>query len=93
MADVVYLIQDMLFTSKVREAAKPAALRCRPRATRRRFVAAARGAKLVIVDLRLPAALEALEALQALRPRPRPSASSTTSAPTSWTPRAPRARR
>ena len=56
MADVVYLIQDMLFSSKMREAAKqvgvtmqgardPAALRPRRRAA----------PSWSIVDLRLPA--------------------------------------
>ena len=64
MADVVYLVQDMLFSSKIRETAKllgltiqglrdPAAL----------VTAAAAGAKLVILDLRLPMALGALDAL------------------------------
>ena len=88
MADVVYLIQDMLFTSKVREVAKtigvsvqgardPAAL----------AAAAARGAKLVIVDLRLPIALEALARWRPIRRRAayRRSASSITRRPTSWT--------
>ena len=66
MADVVYFARDMVFTSKIREVARqmgvnvlsvrdPAAL-----ATQ-----AAAGARLAIVDLRLPEALEALAALQA----------------------------
>jgi hypothetical protein len=66
MANVVYLVQDMLFSSKIRETAKllgltvqglrdPAAL----------VAAAAAGATLVIVDLRLPAALDALGLLAA----------------------------
>jgi len=63
MALVVTLIQDMLFSSKVREAAK--ALGADVKATRDQaaFASAAAEAKLVIVDLRLPQALEALRAL------------------------------
>jgi hypothetical protein len=65
MADVVTLIQDMLFSSKVRETAK--GLGASVQATRdpAALVAAARGAKLVIIDLRLPVALAALDALAA----------------------------
>ena len=66
MPDVVYLVQDMLFTSKIREVAKqtgvtvqgvrdPAALAS----------AVAGGAKLVILDLRLPTASDALARLAA----------------------------
>lgn len=71
MADVAYLIQDMLFTSKVREAAKASGLSVQAARETPAFVEAARAAKLAIVDLRLPAAAAALEALQALSPRPR----------------------
>lgn len=66
MADVVYLVQDMLFSSKIRETAKPLGLTCQGLREPGALAAAARaGAKLVIVDLRLPAALEALDALAA----------------------------
>jgi hypothetical protein len=67
-ADVVTLIQDMLFSSKVREAAK--ALGVTVRATRdpASFAAAARAAKLAIVDLRLPVAMAALDALAGSTP-------------------------
>lgn len=64
MADIVYLVQDMLFTSKIREAAKAVGLTVQ--ATREPaalVAAAAAAAKLVIVDLRLPTALDALSAL------------------------------
>ena len=71
MADVAYLIQDMLFTSKVREAAKASGVSVQATRDPAAFAEAARGAKLVIVDLRLPVATAALEALQALSPRPR----------------------
>jgi hypothetical protein len=61
MADVVYFVRDLLFVSKIREAAEQLGV----------GVAAARdldalerevaGARLVIVDLRLPDAMTALE--------------------------------
>jgi hypothetical protein len=64
MADVAYLIQDMLFSSKVRETAKPLGLTLQGARDVAGLVAAARGgARLVIVDLRLPTALDALAAL------------------------------
>jgi CheY-like chemotaxis protein len=66
MADVVYLVQDMLFSSKIRETAKPLGLTYQgTRDPAALAVAAAAGAKLVILDLRLPSALEALGALAA----------------------------
>jgi hypothetical protein len=63
MADVVYLIQDMLFSSKLREAAKQTGVTVQAVRDPAAWAAAAREAKLAIVDLRLPAALEALDAL------------------------------
>jgi DNA-binding NarL/FixJ family response regulator len=65
MADVVTLIQDMLFSSKVREAAKATGATVQSTRDIPALVAAARDAKLVIVDLRLPTALAALDALAA----------------------------
>jgi hypothetical protein len=66
MADVVYLVQDMLFSSKIRETAKPMGLTWQGvRDPTALAAAAAAGAKLVIVDLRLPTALDALSALAA----------------------------
>ena len=65
MADVVYLVQDMLFTSKIREAAKAAGLTAQSVREPAALVTAAADAKLVIVDLRLPSALDALDALAA----------------------------
>jgi len=65
MADVVYLVQDMLFTSKIREAAKAVGLTVQGTREPAALVTAAAGAKLVIVDLRLPIALDALSALGA----------------------------
>ncbi len=65
MADVVYLIQDMLFTSKVREVAKQVGVSVQGTRDVAGLAAAmaAGGAKLVIVDLRLPVAAEALAQL------------------------------
>lgn len=66
MADVVYLVTDMLFSSKIRETAKPLGLSLQSvRDPSALATAAAAGAKLVIVDLRLPSALDALQALGA----------------------------
>jgi len=65
MADVVYLVQDMLFTSKIREAAKAVGLTVQATRDPAALVTAAATAKLVIVDLRLPSALDALAALGA----------------------------
>jgi hypothetical protein len=63
MADVVHLITDMLFASKVREAAKHVGLTVQGARDPQALAAAAREARLVIVDLRVPRALEALDAL------------------------------
>jgi hypothetical protein len=65
MADVVYLISDMLFSSKLREAAKATGVSIQAVRDPAAWAAAARDAKLAIVDLRLPAALAALSALAA----------------------------
>jgi hypothetical protein len=67
MADIATLIQDMLFSSKVREAAKAMGLTVQSTREPAAFAAAAREARLAIVDLRLPTALDALDAL---RPAP-----------------------
>jgi DNA-binding NarL/FixJ family response regulator len=67
MADIVYLVQDMLFTSKIRETAKSFGLSVQSGRDPAALVqgAGTNDAKLVIVDLRLPLALEALSALAA----------------------------
>jgi hypothetical protein len=62
MADVVYLINDMLFSSKLREVAKQVGVTFQATRDPAAFAAAAREAKLAIVDLRLPTALDALAA-------------------------------
>jgi hypothetical protein len=62
MADVVYLINDMLFSSKLREVAKQVGVTIQATRDPAAFANAARDAKLAIVDLRLPIAIEALAA-------------------------------
>ena len=66
MADVVYLISDMLFSSKLREAAKASGVTFQATRDAAAWAAAAREAKLAIVDLRMPTALAALDALAAV---------------------------
>ena len=65
MADVVYMISDMLFSSKLREAAKASGVTVQAQRDAAAWAAAARDAKLAIVDLRMPTALAALDALAA----------------------------
>ena len=64
-ASVVYLVKDLLFVSKIREAAGHLGVEVASARDPESLVAAARGARLVIVDLRLPDALGALELLSA----------------------------
>jgi hypothetical protein len=65
MADVVYLIRDMLFSSKLRESARELGLEAKGFPDPAALARAAPGAKLAIIDLRLDRALEALDALAA----------------------------
>jgi len=66
MADVVYLVQDMMFTSKIREVAKQIGVSVQGvRDPVALAGAVSGGAKLVILDLRLPAATDALARLAA----------------------------
>ena len=62
-ARVVYLVRDLLFTAKIREAAERLGLTAGGARDAEALAAAARGARLVIVDLRVPEALRALELL------------------------------
>ena len=62
MADVVYMISDMLFSSKLREAAKASGVTVQAQRDAAAWAAAAREAKLAIVDLRMPVAIDALAA-------------------------------
>jgi CheY-like chemotaxis protein len=66
MADVVYFARDMVFTSKIREVARQVGANVQSARDPAALAAqAAAGARLVIIDLRLPEALDALAALQA----------------------------
>jgi len=65
MADVVYMISDMLFSSKLREAAKATGVTVQATRDAAAWAAAAREAKLANADRRMPAALAALDALAA----------------------------
>ncbi|HZP41670.1 MAG TPA: hypothetical protein VFD84_09170 [Candidatus Binatia bacterium] len=65
MAAVVYFVQDLLFTSKIREAASALGVEVAAARDPEALREAARAARLVVVDLRLPAALRALDALAA----------------------------
>jgi DNA-binding NarL/FixJ family response regulator len=68
MADIVYFVRDMLFTSKIKETARHRGLSAQPVPDPAALGAAAADARLVIVDLRLDRALEALDALAASAP-------------------------
>jgi CheY-like chemotaxis protein len=63
MAEVVYLVQDLLFTSKIRETAHHLGVEVVGARSPEALALAARQARLVIIDLRLPTALEALDRL------------------------------
>lgn len=62
---VVYLVRDLLFVSKIREAAEPLGVRLTSVRDADAFPDAARGARLVILDLGRPEAMRALELLAA----------------------------
>jgi hypothetical protein len=65
MATVVYFVKDLLFSSKIREIASQAGVSVEPFRDPKQLAAAAKTAKLVIVDLRIPEALQALELISA----------------------------
>jgi CheY-like chemotaxis protein len=60
---VVYLVRDLVFTARIREAAEQLDIPVQGVRDAASCVAAARAAQLVIVDLRLPEAFAALESL------------------------------
>jgi CheY-like chemotaxis protein len=62
---LAYLVQDLFFVAKIRDAADRLGIAQRSAPDAAALAAAARGASLVIVDLRRPDALQALEALAA----------------------------
>jgi len=63
MADVVYFVRDLLFVSKIREAAEQLGIGVAPARDLDTLEREAAGARLVIVDLRLADAMAALERL------------------------------
>src|SRR6059058_5279762 len=71
MAPVVYLVRDLVFVSKIHEAAARLGLEVERAADAAGLHAAARDAKLVIVDLRLPEATDAFARLAADPPTAR----------------------
>lgn len=64
MSKIAYLCTDLLFTSKIRETAQSLGHSLVPTRDPAALAAAAADAALVIVDLRLPIALEALAHLR-----------------------------
>ncbi len=71
MADVVYLVTDLVFSSKIRETAAQLGLTTARAHTVDALIDGARQARAAIVDLRLPGALEALGRLAAAGPTAR----------------------
>jgi CheY-like chemotaxis protein len=65
MASVVYLVRDLFFVGKILDAAGQLGLDAARAAGPAEAQEAARGADLVILDLRLPEALDALDRLAA----------------------------
>ena len=63
MADAVYLVRDLLFVSKITEAADHFGIPATGARDADALAAAARGARLVIIDLGHPDAMRALELL------------------------------
>jgi hypothetical protein len=62
---VLHVVRDLLFVSKIREAAEPLGLPVEGIRDVETLPAVARGARLVVLDLALPQALRALELLAA----------------------------
>jgi CheY-like chemotaxis protein len=60
---LAYVVRDLLFVSKIREVAESLGVAVQPIRDVDALPAAARGARLVVVDLGLPQALRALERL------------------------------
>jgi hypothetical protein len=63
MAKVVYLVQDLLFVSKIRETARQVGVEAESVQDPAELPRAAKTAQLVIVDLRRPDALSILDTL------------------------------
>jgi hypothetical protein len=65
MPELVYFVRDMLFTSKIREVARQLGASVQGAPDPQALARAAVGARLVVIDLRLDRAIEALDALAA----------------------------
>ncbi len=63
MADAVYLVRDLLFVSKISEAAEHFGVPVQGARAADALATAARGARLIIVDLGHPDAMQAFELL------------------------------
>jgi hypothetical protein len=63
MAEVIYWVQDLLFVSKIREVAQQLQLHASSVRDAQSLLDAAPGSKIVILDLRIAAAVDALERL------------------------------
>lgn len=70
MAAVVYLVPDLFFAARILEAARQLGLEVESARDAEALAASARGARLVLLDLRSPDALRALELLAADPPAP-----------------------
>ncbi len=64
MATVIYWVQDLLFVSNIRETAKQLQVQASAVRDRAALLASLPGCKLVIFDLRIAAAVDALEQLK-----------------------------
>lgn len=60
---LLYVVRDLLFVSKIREAAEPLGVAVQPLRDVETLPAAAQSARLVVLDLALPQAMRALELL------------------------------
>jgi hypothetical protein len=69
MADVIYWVQDLLFVSKIREVAHQLQLAAAPVRDEKALLDGAAGSRIVIVDLRIPAAVDALARLPPSLPK------------------------
>jgi hypothetical protein len=69
MADVVYWVQDLLFVSKIREVAQQLQLQATSVRDARSLIDGAAASKIVILDLRIPAAVDALAQLPPQLPK------------------------
>ncbi len=63
MGPIVYLVRDLVFVSKIRATAEQCGVPVEGASDPESLQVAAKGARLVIVDLRLPDSLRALELL------------------------------